>query len=376
MTILIAPDSFKGTLTAQEAAEAMAWGARAARPDADGLLLPLADGGEGTLDALLAGGGERRELEVEGPTAAPVHAEWGVLPDGTGVVEMAQASGFHYIDPEDNDLLTATSYGTGELIKAAIDAGCKRILVGIGGSATNDGGKGAMAALGARFLNKEGKPIAYGGASLADLDRIDLSGFIDLTGLDFEVATDVDNPLLGPDGASHTFGPQKGGTPEDIEILEAAMENYARVLRETFQWDVAAAPGAGAAGGMGAALLAFVRAQFRSGVDVVMDAVGFEDASLSPDVRLILTGEGSLDIQSLRGKAISGVLRRSHDTPVLALCGRVSLGEEAWRGWGLAGAWGLANDPDTAADALSDPAAALERLTHSVLLNRKNLIGT
>lgn len=375
MTILIAPDSFKGTLTAQEAAEAMARGAEAAFPDSDGLMLPLADGGEGTLDALLAAGGERRTATVEGPTAAPVQADWGILPDGTGVVEMAQASGLHLVDPETNDLPAATSYGTGQLIRAAIDAGCKRILVGIGGSATNDGGKGAMCALGARFLKADGTPVSHGGKGLAEIDRIDLSGFVDTSQLDIEVATDVDNPLLGKDGATRTFGPQKGGTQEALDALEMGMENYARVLEKTFGWDVANAPGAGAAGGLGAALLAFLRAQFRSGVDVVMDAVGFEDASLSPDVRLILTGEGSLDTQSLRGKAISGVLRRSNDTPVVAICGRVSLGEDAWREWGLADAFGLANDPDTAPLALSQPALALERMTASVLLNREHILG-
>jgi glycerate kinase len=375
MTILIAPDSFKGTLTAQQAAEAIARGAESAFPDADGLLLPLADGGEGTLDALLAAGGERRHAEVEGPRATPVSAQWGVLPDGAGVVEMAQASGLHWVDPETNDLRTATSYGAGQLIRAAIEAGCKRIVVGIGGSATNDGGKGAMAALGARFTNEAGGEVDHGAAGLAQVTRIDLENFVDIAGVDVEVATDVDNPLLGPDGATYTFGPQKGGSPEILDEIEAGMANYARVLRKTFGWDVAAAAGAGAAGGIGAALLAFMGAQFRSGVDVVMDAVGFEDAALSPDVRLIITGEGSLDTQSLRGKAISGVLRRSNDTPVIALCGRVSLGEEAWRAWGLAGAWGLANDPATAGDALTHPALALERLTASVLLQREHLFG-
>jgi len=368
MTILICPDSFKGTLTARDAAEAMARGAASALPDSRVILLPLADGGEGTLDALLSVGGERRSLEVEGPSGAPVTAAWGILPDGTGVVEMAEASGLRWVDPATNDLRAATSYGTGALIRAAIEGGCKRVLVGIGGSATNDGGLGAMRALGARFLDAEGNELKRGGAALARLERIDLGGFLDTSEVDIEVASDVNNPLCGPDGATRTFGPQKGGTPEALDELETAMCRYARVLKETFGWDVALAPGAGAAGGMGAALLAFLHGQFRSGIDVVMDAVGFSDAVVEAD--LIVTGEGRLDGQSLRGKAISGVLGRAEGKPVLALCGRVDLEEAAWREFGLSGARGLLNEPETAQDALSAPAAALERLARLALLNK------
>lgn len=368
MTILICPDSFKGTLTARDAAEAIARGVSAARPDAKSLILPLADGGEGTLDALLANGGERRSLEVEGPAGARVRAEWGILPDGAAVIEMAQASGLKWVKPEENDLLTATSHGAGRLIREAVDAGCRRLIVGIGGSATNDGGMGAMRALGARFLDADGNELERGGAALARLKRFDLSALMDFSAVDVEVATDVDNPLCGPDGATHTFGPQKGGSPEDLETLEAAMCNYAHRLNLAFDWDIGSAPGSGAAGGMGAALLGFLRAQFRSGVDMVMDALGFDDAAQEAD--LIITGEGRLDRQSLRGKAISGIVRRAEGRPVLALCGRVDLDEDAWRDFGLSGAWGLENMAETAADARANPAAALERLARLALLTR------
>lgn len=342
----------------------MARGAAAAIPGARCDHAPLADGGEGTLEALLARGGRRLERVVTGPAHNPVTAAWGILPDGAAVVEMAEASGLRWMDPATHDLCSATSAGTGELIRAALAEGCERIIVGVGGSATNDGGTGAMRALGARFLDAEGGEL-IAASDMARLRRLDLRAFCDFRGVEVVAAADVDNPLCGPEGATATFGPQKGGTPEALRRLEAAMGRYAEVLRDTFGWDVAAAPGAGAAGGLGAALMAFLGARFRAGVDVVMDAVGFARAVANADV--LVTGEGRLDTQTLRGKTLQGVLRRSSGKPVIALCGRVDLPEPAWRALGLSGAWGLANEPDTAADALAAPAAALERLTARAL---------
>jgi glycerate kinase len=321
--VLICPDSYKGTLSALQAAQAIERGVRAAWPEADIILRPLADGGEGTLEALLARGGERRSAMVQDPLGRPVAAEWGILADGTAVVEMAQASGLTLLLESERDPRAASSYGTGQLLREAIGAGCQRILVTIGGSATNDGGAGAMQALGARFLDAGEREIPRGGLALSGLARIDLARWEGREGLSVSVACDVDNPLCGPDGATHVYGPQKGASPGMAAELEAAMLNYGRVLDEAFGSPISDRPGAGAAGGMGAALMAFLGAVIRPGIDVVMDAVGFDEAVRRAG--LVLTGEGKLDAQSLRGKTISGVLRRRQGKPVMILPGRSEL---------------------------------------------------
>lgn len=368
-TVLVCPDSFKGTLTAVEATDAIARGVLAAWPEAEVLKCPLADGGEGTLDAMLSQGGERRSLLVEGPHGNRVMASWGVLPNGVAVIESAQASGLTLVPPERRDPLTATSYGTGQLIREAIAAGCRSLMIGIGGTATNDGGMGAMRALGARFLDAEGNELERGGSALSQLETIDLSGFVDWTDLFVAIASDVTNPLCGQHGATRVFAPQKGATPEMVEELEAAMINYARVLNTQFGDDVAAKPGAGAAGGLGVALLALLRGRFERGADVVMDAVGFD--ALVDRADLIITGEGKLDFQSLGGKLISRVLQRTHDRPTLLLCGSFERGISLL----LGGPLGLDNQvvgihgcDESGLDSLEQPAEALERIATMALL--------
>jgi glycerate kinase len=335
MLVLVCPASFKGVLSARRAAQAMARGVADAGHEP--LVLPLADGGEGTLEALLSPGGERRPLRVEGPYGTAVDAAWGMLPDGSAVVEMAQASGLHLGGAKPRPLARASTFGTGQLLAAAFEARPNRVVVGLGGSATNDGGSGALRALGVRFLDEAGRTLEDAGA-LARLARIDASALP--SGRPPVVcASDVDNRLLGPEGATRMFGPQKGGTPEALGALEQALTRYARVLHQTLGWDVAAAPGAGAAGGLGAAVLGFLGAQFRPGIDVVMDCLGFDSAVARSHV--LLTGEGRLDAQSLHGKAVAGVLRRSQGRPVLAVCGRVDLPADQWRALGFAATVGV-----------------------------------
>src|SRR5690606_6088631 len=253
MKIVIAPDSFKESLSAPQVAAAIAQGWTAIYPEAECLLRPMADGGEGTVDALLAAtGGERRECSVQGPLGTPVAAHWGLLADGTAVIEMAAASGLHWVSPAQRNVLRACSYGTGELIVQALDAGARRLILGLGGSAPNDGGSGLLRALGVRFLDDQGQLLAPGGAALAQLAQIDVSGLdARLQQVQVQVAADVDNPLCGPRGASAVFGPQKGASAAEVEQLDAALARYAQIMARTLGEDHAQVPGVGAAGGLG-----------------------------------------------------------------------------------------------------------------------------
>jgi glycerate kinase len=365
-TVLICPDSFKGTLSAVEATDAIARGVRAAWPEAEVLKCPLADGGEGTLDALLSQGGERHSALVQGPDGSPVLASWGLLPSGVAVIESAQASGLTLVPADKRDPRAATTYGTGQLIREAITAGCRSLVIGIGGTATNDGGMGAMRALGARFLDADGNELGASALDLARLEQIDLSSFVDWTELHVVVASDVTNPLCGEYGATRVFGPQKGATPEMVKELEAAMENYARMLGEQFGFDVAKSKGAGAAGGLGAALLAMLRGTFHSGADEVMDAAGFDELVERAD--LIITGEGKLDSQSLGGKLISRVLRRSEGRPVVLLCGALDLGDTDSLRLIASKVAGLYYGDESGLNSLAQPAEALERIAEMALL--------
>ena len=309
MRILICPDSFKGSLTAMEACEAMERGVKKLLPDAECVLLPMADGGEGTVDALVnATKGELRVTEVRGPLGKPVNARWGLLGSGnTAVLEMASASGLPLLKQEERNPLIASTYGTGQLIMAALEelaqrGGRPRLIIGIGGSATNDGGAGAASAMGVRFLDRADRELKPGGGALAELDRIDLSGLSHLlVRADILIACDVDNPLTGERGASAVFGPQKGATPEMVLQLDAAPSRYAEVATEVTGKNIAALPGAGAAGGLGAGLLFFTGAKLRPGVELVLETLPF--AEQIPDVDLVLTGEGASDYQTAFGKA-------------------------------------------------------------------------
>ncbi|HEY3238165.1 MAG TPA: glycerate kinase [Acidimicrobiia bacterium] len=346
MRILVAPDKFKGTLTAAQAAEAISRGWVRADSSAEVDAAPMADGGEGTLDALVAAlGGERHRVRVSGPLGDPVDAQFAVVstPDGpTAVVEMARASGLDLIAPARRDPKRATTRGTGELILAACRGGVRRVLVCIGGSATNDAGAGLAQALGVRLLDEGGRDLGPGGAALATLARIDLTGLDPAAaGSTFVVATDVDNPLVGPQGASAVYGPQKGASPEDVGLLDRALGHFAAVVYRDLGVDVRTARGAGAAGGLGAGLIAFLGARLRPGVDVVMEALRLPERMETADIAV--TGEGTFDEQSLHGKAPAGVLRVAEEAgvPAVILCGQGTVDPGKARIFALADRFGL-----------------------------------
>jgi len=330
--VVVAPDSFKGSLSAVEAANAMERGVLAALPGASVEKIPIADGGEGTVEAMvMATGGRFERRVVRGPLGEPVDARWGVLGDGrSAVVEMAAASGLPLVPPGRRDPRITSTYGTGELVRAALDAGFRRLVLGIGGSATNDGGTGMARALGVRFLDAGGHPLPEGGAALSGLARIDLSGLDPrLSGVELLVACDVDNPLTGPRGASAIYGPQKGATPATVAELDRALDCLSRIARSATGRDVADLPGAGAAGGLGAGLLFFTPARLLPGVDLVLDAARFHERV--PGAHLVLTGEGRTDHQTAMGKAPVGVARvaRRHGVPVHLVSGSLGPGADA-----------------------------------------------
>ncbi len=329
MRVLVCPDKFRGTLTALQAAEAIERGWRRERPDDEFDLVPLADGGEGTLDVLVPAGGDGRSVRIRrsvtGPLGERVDAEFG-LRGRTGVVEMSRASGQALVDPERRDVRRASTRGTGELMAGALEHGVDRLLVCLGGSATNDGGVGMASALGARFLNGRERPIVEGGAGLLDLAHIDLGPMPPaLRSVEVVGVSDVDNPLCGPVGATAMFGPQKGASPDDVVFLDRALAHLAAVASRDLGVDRSRDPGAGAAGGLGFGLMAFLGARLRPGVEVVMEAVGFDRRMNVAD--LVITGEGSLDEQSLRGKVPAGVLRAAKGAgiPVVITCGVASV---------------------------------------------------
>jgi glycerate kinase len=394
---VIAPDKFRGSLTAAEVVARVAAGLG---PGVTTVALPVADGGDGTVDAVVAGGFTRVEVEVAGPVGEQVLAAYAwrdASPGGdvaTAVVELAEASGLRRLpvaegtsgeadSPAPGDVklaaLTATSYGTGELIAHAVRRGAGRVVLGLGGSASTDGGAGMMQALGVRFLDAEGQELPFGGAALRGLEKIDTSGLIEIDGVEFVVAGDVDNPLLGPHGAAAVYGPQKGASPEDVKLLDAALARLAAVAAHTHglvgaiehdgvvrSMGVAAQPGAGAAGGVGFAALAFLAADFRPGIGYLLDLLGFHD--LIRGARLVITGEGSLDEQTLRGKAPAGVAAAAVKAgiPVVAVCGRRTLGDDELNAAGITAAYALTDiEPDPAV-CMSDAGPLLERLAQRV----------
>jgi len=322
--IIVAPQAFKGSLDAIHVGHAIARGVRQVFSHADIIVLPVADGGEGTVRALVqASGGRTITTRVMGPLESPVNATWGLLGNGeTGVIEMAAASGLPLIRREQRNPMRTTTYGTGELIRHALDHGVRNLIVGIGGSATNDGGAGMAQALGARFLDENGQPIALGGGHLHRLARIDISGLDPrLRELEVEVACDVDNPLTGPNGASHIYGPQKGADPQMARELDAGLERYADIVRRDVGKEVRNLAGAGAAGGLGAGLIAFLNARLRSGVEIVFEALQLEKRLEGAD--LVITGEGRMDRQDLHGKAPLEVAKRARAAglPCIAVVG-------------------------------------------------------
>ena len=326
LVIVLAPDSFKESMTAKEVCEAMERGIRKANSQIRCIHVPMADGGEGTMQSLVdATGGRVYSKEVVGPLGNNVVAEYGILGNGEiGVIEMASASGIHLVDSEKRNPLITTTFGTGQLIKACLDKGVKKLLIGIGGSATNDGGAGFIQALGGRLLDENGDDLSYGGGALAKLHTIDLSNLDErLKYVSVEVACDVNNPLCGKDGASYVFGPQKGATREMIEILDQNLSHYAEVIKEQLGKDVISKAGAGAAGGLGAGLMAFLDVKLKSGIEMVIEYANLEEKVRDAD--MVWTGEGSIDFQTQYGKTPLGVamIAKKYNKPVIALAGRV-----------------------------------------------------
>ena len=369
MRIIVAPDSYKGSVSALGVAEAMERGIHAVFPEAEVLKVPIADGGEGTVKALVAAtGGHLVDTEVCGPLGEPVRAHWGISGDGaTAFLEMASASGLPLVPKERRDPRLTSTFGTGELMKAALDAGLRKLVIGIGGSATNDGGTGMARALGARFLDAEGQDLPEGGASLARLARIDLSGLDPrLIEASLLVACDVDNPLCGPRGASAVYGPQKGATPEMVQELDAALGVFARVAAAATGRDVALKPGAGAAGGLGAGLLFFTPANLRPGVSIVLETTGFE--ALVQGADLVLTGEGRTDFQTAMGKAPVGVaaVAKRHGVPVVCLSGGLGEGADDVLAHGIDALATTVPQPMTLEAAMAQGAALVEAATARV----------
>lgn len=360
--VLVAADKFKGSLTAVEVAERVTAGLRVVRPDLRVEALPVADGGDGTVAAAVAAGFERHEVTVSGPLGDEVTAAY-ALRDGTAVVEMAEASGLQRLPEGVFAPLTASTYGSGELLRAALDAGARSIVFGVGGSATTDGGAGMLAALGARFLTASGEPVGPGGAALAEVATADLSGLDPrLRSVEFVLASDVDNPLTGPKGAAAVYGPQKGASPEDVERLDAALGHFAKVLDAA---ELAASPGAGAAGGIGFGAL-LVGARFRPGIEVMLDVLGFASALQRAD--LVITGEGSLDEQTLHGKAPAGVAAaaRAAGKDVIAVCGRLALAPEVLGRAGIRRAYALTDLEPDVARCIADAGPILERTAERI----------
>ncbi|BDU38267.1 glycerate kinase [Vibrio nigripulchritudo] len=326
MKVVIAPDSFKESLTAKEVCQAIESGFRRVWADSEFVHVPVADGGEGTVQSLVdATQGKLVHLAVTGPLGNSVDAFYGLLGDNqTAVIEMAAASGLHHVSLSQRDPKLTTSFGTGQLINHALEHGARKLIIGLGGSATNDGGVGMMAALGAKFLNQNGQPIALNGGGLSELSHIDLGDLnTKLAECEILVACDVDNPLCGTKGASATFGPQKGATEADIRLLDNNLNHYGQLIRQQLGRDVLSKEGAGAAGGMGAALLAFTDAKLQPGIDIVLETVNLKDQLHNAD--LVITGEGRIDWQTAHGKTPMGVavLAKQFDLPVIALAGCV-----------------------------------------------------
>ena len=379
MKVVIAPDSYKGCLSALEVAKAMERGVLSVFPSAEVRKIPIADGGEGTVAALVtATNGQLRQAEVTDPLGNKISAHWGVLGDGrTAVIEMAAASGLPLVPKEKRDPRVTTTYGTGELIKAALAEGLAKIIIGIGGSATNDGGTGMARALGVRFLDASGQEVAAGGGSLAEICQIDTTGLDPrLKNTEIVVACDVDNPLCGTRGASAVFGPQKGATPEMVQQLDAGLAKYASCARQATGRDVAEKAGAGAAGGLGAGLMFFTPAQLKPGVEIVLDAVGFSD--IVRDADFVITGEGRTDFQTAFGKAPVGVAKvaKTHGAPVFCISGGLGEGADDVLAQGIDAVMSICDRPLSLEECMAagaqliEPAAA--RLSRIVMAVRKS----
>ncbi|MDC9598454.1 glycerate kinase [Xenorhabdus anantnagensis] len=363
MKIVIAPDSFKESLSALQVAQAIEQGFKEVYPQADYIKLPMADGGEGTVESLVtATGGQRIVCTVTDPLGQPVEAFFGLLGDGkTAVIEMAAASGLHLVPVEQRNPLVTTSYGTGELILAALEHGASKLILGIGGSATNDGGAGMMQALGANLSDGDGRILPFGGAALTRLESIDLTNLdLRLRQIELTVACDVDNPLCGEQGASAVFGPQKGATPEMVKSLDSALHHYGMKIESLTGNSVIDTAGAGAAGGMGASLLGCLGARLQSGIEIVIDTLKLEEAIQGAD--LVITGEGRIDSQTIHGKTPIGVARvaKKFGIPTIALVGGMSRDYHVVHQHGLDAVFSIIPEACSLSDALANSADNLQ----------------
>ncbi|WP_413375451.1 glycerate kinase [Alkalihalobacillus sp. 1P02AB] len=369
MKIVIAPDSFKGSLSAVEAAREMEKGVKKALSKSETILVPVADGGEGTMESLVAAtNGEIVEVTVKGPLLQPVKAAYGVLGDGeTCVVEMASASGLILIAAEERDPMFTTTYGTGELIKAALEQGYRKFILAIGGSATNDGGAGMLQALGMRLLDGKGKLIGYGAAELGRVEKIDDQGFDHrIEESEFLIASDVQNPLIGPNGASYVFGPQKGATSKMVEQLEHSLTRWADLIEEKKGVRLHEKPGAGAAGGIGGAFQAFFPSTMRRGIDIVIEYTELEKKLSGAD--FVLTGEGQIDSQTASGKTPMGVAEaaQKQGIPVFVIAGSIGAGIEELYQYGITSVFSLVNAPMTLEEAMEGCRHYLESTTEQI----------
>ncbi|WP_113671886.1 glycerate kinase [Vallitalea guaymasensis] len=366
--IVIASDSFKGTMDSINVCNIVEKGIKNIRPEIKTITIPIADGGEGTVDAFLnAIGGIKVTKKVTGPLFDKIEATYGILDDGSAVIEMAQASGLPLVEGRENPLKT-TTYGTGELIQDALEKGCSKIIIGIGGSATNDGGVGMAAALGVRFLQEDNSEIELTGEGLGSLATIDTSNLNSkISDCQFIVACDVDNPLYGANGAAYVFAPQKGANAEMVKILDENLKHYAGIVNRDLGINLQKYKGSGAAGGLGAGLVAFVDAQLKSGINILLDAVNFDD--LVADADLIITGEGKIDGQSLRGKVPVGIADRAvkYHKPVIAIVGAIGDETDALYERGISSIFSINQRPEAFEVAKNYSEENLLKTTESII---------
>jgi glycerate 2-kinase len=356
MKVVIATDSFKGCCTSMEAASAFEKGILNASPDAQIIKIPVADGGEGTVDAVVSGvGGKLHLVEATDPIGRRVSAQYGIIPNGIAVIEMAAASGLPLVPKEKRDPKYTTTFGTGEMIRDALDQGCRKIFIGIGGSATNDGGIGMAQALGVSFTDKNGKELGFGAGDIGSLAHIDISRLdARLSECEIVALCDVTNPLCGKTGATYIYGPQKGVKPEELSVLDSNLKHYASVILDQLGKDIADIPGAGAAGGLGAGLMTFCNARLKPGIETVLTLVGLETHLEDSD--LVITGEGRIDGQSIFGKVPVGVARaaKKYNVPVIAIAGSIGDGAHAVYDYGIDSILSIVRGPISLEDSIAN----------------------
>jgi len=370
MKIVIAPDSFKGSLSALEVAKSIQKGILNVDENIESVIVPMADGGEGTVQSLIdASGGKIIELTVHDPLFREINSFYGIMGDGeTAVIEMAAASGLPLLNPEERNPLFTTTYGTGELIKDALNRGCRKFIIGLGGSATNDGGCGMAQALGVKFLDNNGNEVGMGGNELSEISSIDLSGIDQrIKNVSFLAACDVDNPLCGPKGASAVYGPQKGASEKDVIALDNGLNHFAQIVKQQLQLDIKDVPGSGAAGGLGAGVLIFLNARLERGITIVTRTTQLAEKMENAD--LVITGEGRIDFQTAFGKTPFGVaqIAKEHDIPLIALAGSLGEGYQSLYEQGFDGIFSIIDKPMSLQEAIDQAAELLENAAENVV---------